>query len=242
MTLTRRALLGGLASLLPWAPANGNQGQGGGEGQGGGRGGQPGGAIQDGDTLDFIPLILSDNSSFTARRILILYQDRLFGTGLDGRVLVRDEDKFAIGGLPLLGELPLIGGLFADRLERKDFSSSRRIGQAYGVGESLIIDLKLPSLPLEDRLREVATDAVVSDGASVLIGGLNMQSSVTANGKYSYHVPGTAYARLDPKGNLPILGDLPLLGKAFRMGGAYRHDKGHLLILITPTIILQEEE
>ena len=81
-------------------------------------------------------------------------------------------------------------------------------------GIPLTAQLPLPRV----RLRQVTTSAIVSDGQTVVLGGLISEDVV--------HI----------KDKIPVLGDLPFVGRLFRSESSAA-SKRNLMIFVTPTII-----
>jgi Flp pilus assembly secretin CpaC len=240
MRITRRSLLGtGLgiaatAGVLRTALAS----EQGGGGQEGGDAQELGQGFEEGGPISYIPV----KQVMIATRLLVVSNDSLYATGLDNAVKARDEDKINLGEIPLIGGLVDESGLFPDLLTREDFAPAKRIGTAYGAGESLIVDLSLPERPVSTIVEAVLAEDDVTQPRQVMIEAKLLETVVVANGGYSFHVGGHRLQRVDPKSKVPVLGDLPILGQAFRTGTAYRLRKDNLLILIKPTILFPEED
>lgn len=184
--------------------------------------------------FDFMRLELRNGDFFTARSGLIVTDAGAYYGSFAGRVRVRDENKIGI-----VKDIPLVGGLFTDRLRGRDFDPALQIGQVYRLDETLVVDLHLTRQTLDAlavRLlspSDSPTPTLRFPGA----GGAVVQSLVVANQTVSYHLPAGGFPPVRA-GNPPaVLQALTQPGKAEPIGQAYRHAEGHLLTLVRPSIL-----
>ena len=98
-------------------------------------------------------------------------------------------------------------------------SSSEFVSVVQSIGGSAIAAPIIQPTPLPKfRLRQLATDCMVWDGQTVLLGGLIAEDVQKTRDK------------------VPVLGDLPMLGRFFR-SESNTTKKKNLVIFVTPTII-----
>ncbi len=98
-------------------------------------------------------------------------------------------------------------------------SSSEFVSVVQSIGGSAVAAPIVQPTPLPKfRLRQLATDCMVWDGQTVLLGGLIAEDVQKTRDK------------------VPVLGDLPLLGRFFR-SESNTTKKKNLVIFVTPTII-----
>ncbi len=190
----------------------------------------------DGETVDYMRLRLTDNSSFAARDGLVVSDAGAWYGSFKGKTVVRDENKIGI-----VKDIPLIGGLFSDRLREQDFDPTLRIGSVFRVGKTLVIDLHLTRVTVEvlaatllaGKGRPQESLSLPGPGGERQV----PQSLIAANQTVSYHVPAAVLSGVDPAKPPAALSALAEAGEAELIGDAYRHAAGHLLTLVRPSIL-----
>lgn len=190
----------------------------------------------DGEIVDFMRLRLDDNSSFAARSGLVVTDAGAWFGSFKGQTVVRDENKIGI-----VKDIPLIGGLFSDRLRAKDFDPALRIGSVFRVEETLVVDLHLTRVTVD----VLATTLLAGSGRpqeslAIPAGAGEKQvpkSLVVANQMVSYHTPAAVLSGVDPAKPPAALAALAEPGLAELIGDAFRHAEGHLLTLVRPSIL-----
>lgn len=184
--------------------------------------------------IDYMPFRLKGNVDFTARRVLLLTDAAAYGGSLEGRVTVRDEDKIGI-----VEDVPLVGGLFSDRLRAKDFDPARRIGTAYRVDDALVLDLHLTRITLQglaQRFAEAGSDPA-SPSATLPGSGQVVRSLVAANQKVSYHANAALLSPVVAPGNPTLAALAGSEAAAQPVGEVYDLDGEHLLVHVRPSIL-----
>lgn len=202
--------------------------------------------------LSVIPLKTRDGD-FRIRRLVII-QSRVLhvATTDDFGVDYANLDKVDLGSVPLLGQL------FSREISADDLTDATRVGASYMAGDDTLAtvvddDVDVGRLRVSvvngkgsyqiriapqivevapsglgefgalPSVRELLTQVSLPDGTVTVLGGLTRDS-----------VP-------EVEGKIPVLADVPVLQSLFR-GTVHQKEKESLLILIRPTILIQEEE
>jgi hypothetical protein len=227
MTITRRKLLISGAVLLAAGPAAAI------ETTGGSNSGQPLEDHGESKRRDYMAFKLKDNKAFTARQVLVVTDAGAYGGTLDGEVYVRDENKIGI-----VKDIPLIGGLFDERLRARDFDPAQRIGTALQLGETLAVDLHTTKITLQALASQLVSPGKGRPTVSAsLPDGKVITSVVAANDFWSYTVGAKVLSALDPASPPAALAALASGVTAEQVGEAYRHPEGALLVLVHPSIL-----
>jgi hypothetical protein len=227
MTLTRRTLLLASAGLLAAGPALAV------ETTWGSKSGQPWDNQSGSKRSDYMPFKLKGNKAFTARQILVVTDAGAYGGALTGQVSTRDENKIGI-----VKDIPLIGGLFDDRLRGKDFDPKMRIGTALQLGDTLIVDLHFTKVTLQTLASQLVNSGQGRPKTSAsLPEGKTIEAVVAANDFWSYSVGGKVLTGIDPAKPPAALAALASGVTADQVGEAYRHPSGALLVLVPPSIL-----
>lgn len=183
--------------------------------------------------LDFMRFLLKGNENFTARRVLVLTDAAAYGGSLEGQVTVRDEDKIGI-----VEDIPLVGGLFRDRLRAQDFDPAQRIGTAYRLDDTLVLDLHMTRITLQTLAARHAESGSPAGSASLALpNGTTVQSLVAANQKVSYHATAALLRPVTAPGDPGLQALAASEGAAQPVGEVYAHEGGHLLTLVRPSIL-----
>lgn len=222
------------------------------------------GGLQETVSVRVIPISEFDRQIQLTTVIIASNTDRVLGASTETGVQRVDEDRFDLGGIPL------IGGLFGgDEDEDEGPTFPLRIGTAYVIGSSLAVDLRKAfdglatdgtgsvdpqsvSTALADRIAAASgaetptsrlayrwNQEIVIDGVKVL------------HRNYSYEMPGGSFVDIGSLkeasaasgeagasgGKVPLLGDIPLAGGLFGRpaGGAYLEGR-KLVVVIKPSI------
>lgn len=200
-------------------------------------------------TLYRIPLRTPAGEIYLDRMILI--QARIVKV-VDTSLGVEFEslDKVDVSGVPL------IGGLFERPLQAGDLTEANRVGTVYDAGGGALAAVVGETADLRD-----VTISVVNDkgrfnllmqprpaDAAADLGPLGTLRSVqttmagTASQDTTVVLGGLTRTSVPPgEHKLPVLGDIPLLQQLFR-GTVHQRDRKELLVLIKPSVIVQEEE
>lgn len=229
------------------------------------------GGLEETATVRIIPISEFNRQIQLTTVIIASNTDRVLGASTETGVQRVDEDRFDLGGIPLVGGL--FGGGDEDDDEGPTFPL--RIGTAYIIGSSLAVDLQdafgrsvaneadgadpdSVSAALEDRIAAASgatpststltyrwNQEIVIDGVKVL------------HRNYSYQMPGVSFVDIGSLtetsaqngeseasgGRIPFLGDIPLVGSLFGRpaGGAYLEGR-NLVVLIKPSILEDDYE
>ena len=147
-----------------------------------------------------------------------------------------------------LGQLPLVGDLFAPGYSRADFDPNNRVGSAYLDGETLlVVRYSPPWVKAVDDLVVVNTKYAntVQSGSDPGEGEIDVllpefTSRMAATGialqdGQSFVLAGLLQAAQDNESQVPWLGEVPILSDLFA-GEAYEVADDEIVILVTPTI------
>lgn len=181
---------------------------------------------------DYMPFKLKGNKAFTARQIIVITDAGAFGGAMTGKVNTRDENKIGI-----VKDIPLLGGLFEDRLRAKDFDSKLRIGTALQLGDTLVVDLHRTKVTLQTLASQIVNSGKKPSGSATLPEGGTIQGVIAANDTWSYSVNGSVLAAIDPSKPPAALAALASGVTADQVGEAYRNTSGALLVLVRPSIL-----
>lgn len=204
----------------------------------------------EGGRLDYLPITLGDDGTLRIKTVLLV-QTRLihvvstsFGVDFD------NLDKVDVG------DVPLLGSLFGDRLDASDFNPENEVGAVYLAGaDSLLV-------VIDDSVDVSETEPAVVNGPGVYeflmepkivdvtpsdLGELGTLPSVesllvgTAVAETAVVLSGLRRVDETQREKMPFLGDLPVLGRLFK-GTVHRGDDRQLRIFITPSIIEDDGE
>jgi type II secretion system protein D len=150
--------------------------------------------------------------------------------------LIRDDTTHAVKKIPLVGDLPLVGGLFRSERDRTQKTNlllfiTPHVSQGGLIRmeidsefTKLIEDVTTLSLDTPATAKRTAQTVVtMGSGATVVIGGLIRDDTTHAVKK------------------IPIMGDLPLVGPLFR-SERDRTQKTNLLLFITPHVMSTQDD
>lgn len=199
-------------------------------------------------TLHRIPLRTVAGEVFLDRMIII--QARIVEVA-DASLGVEFEslDKVDVSGIPL------IGGLFDRPLQAGDLTEANRVGTVYDAGDGALAavigeiaddDFTISVVNYKGRfnllMQPHPVDAAVDLGPLGSLRSMQTMMAGTASQDTAV-VLGGLTRTLVPHGNhkMPVLGDIPILQSLFR-GTVHQRDRKELLVLIRPSVIVQEEE
>ena len=204
--------------------------------------------------MDYVKVYFGEDRLPEEYRSMVLIRARLVETVRTEDLGVEFEnlDRLDVSGIPL------VGGLFDERLSAADFTEKNRVGTAYsnGIGGLVMIlgdgatsadDVSISVVNGKGRFH-LRHGAVRIDIAAVGLGELGKLQSVRqllsgeADRETEMVLGGLTQTSVPDAGTgLPVLGDVPLLQSLFR-GTVHQRDETELLVLIKPSIILQEED
>ena len=200
--------------------------------------------------LNHIPIITDDGRLVISRVILI--DERIVEVAEPSLgVEFESLDRADVSGIPLLGSL------FAKPLSAGDFTPQNRVGSVYLAGENTLAAVLDDSgetggrkvdvvngggfyqIAVESRILEVAPSDLGEFGAlpsvqTMIAGTAPRETAIVLGGLTRTSVP-------EAGGKMPLLADIPVLKSLFR-GSVHERTNGQLMILIRPTIIIDEEE
>lgn len=155
-----------------------------------------------------------------------------------------------------VSSVPLIGGFFERPLQAGDLSEANRVGTVYDAGGgalaavlgetaelsdvtiSVVNDKGRFNLVMQPRLADAPADlgplGSLRSVQTTMAGAASPDTTVVLGGLTRSSVPPGDH-------KLPVLGDVPMLQQLFR-GTVHQRDRKELLVLIRPSVIVQEEE
>lgn len=159
-------------------------------------------------------------------------------------------DKLDVSGVPL------IGGFFERPLQAGDLTEANRVGTVYDAGDGTLAAVIGETAALRDITISVVNDKGRFNllmqprpvDAAVDLGPLgslrSMQTTMAGTASRDTTIvlgglTGTSVPQGDHK--MPLLGDIPMLQQLFR-GTVHQRDEKELLVLIKPSVLIQEEE
>lgn len=200
--------------------------------------------------LQVVPLVTSDRR-YVVLTIALIQPGRVRIAPTSPGVQFESLDRVDVSGVPLLG------GLFGRPLQAGDLTDENRVGTVYQAGDGALA-------AVVDESVDVAGSTVsVVNGKGQYKLSATPQAATVAPGQFgdfgSLRSVQTTMAGTAPRDTLvtlagllpdreptvepgvPVLDDLPILNKLFR-GTVHQRDERTLLILVKPSIIIQEEQ
>jgi hypothetical protein len=203
--------------------------------------------------LSSIPLVTGDGL-FDLRKVILIQArfvhvtDTFFqGIGVDFENLDRVD----------VSDVPLLGSLFDKPLRGEDFTPENRVGSVYRGADGTLVAVLDDDVDVADsevsvvngkgryqirmapQLIEVDPTQLGELGTlesiqSLVRGVAPRETSIVIGGLTRTSVP-------EGGSQVPLLNDIPILQRLFR-GTAHRGDDKQLMILIRPSVIIQEED
>lgn len=203
--------------------------------------------------LSSIPLVTGDGL-FDLRKVILIQTRFIHVTDTFSQGIGVDFDNLDRADV---SDVPLLGSLFDKPLRGEDFTAQNRVGSVYRGADGTLVAV------LDDAVDVAESDVSVVNGKGryeirmtpelaqvdpTELGELGTLGSVqslvrgVAPRETSIVIGGLTRTSIPEGGSkVPLLNDIPVLQRLFR-GAVHQGDDNELMILIKPSIIIQEEE
>jgi hypothetical protein len=203
--------------------------------------------------LSSIPLV-TRHGRFDLRRVILIQTRFIHVTDTFSQGIGVDFDNLDRADV---SDVPLLGSLFDKPLRGEDFTAENRVGSVYRGADGTLVAV------LDDDVDVAESDVSVVNGKGRYeirmtpklaevdrsqLGELGTLSSVrslvsrVALPETSIVIRGLTDTSIPEGGSkVPLLNDIPVLQRLFR-GTVHQRDENELLILVKPSIIIQDEE
>ncbi len=200
--------------------------------------------------LGYLPVTLGDDGTLRIKTVILVQTRFIHIVRTSFGVDFKNLDKVDVG------DVPLLGSLFGDRLDASDFNAENEVGAAYLAGADSLFAVIDDSIDVSDAelavvngpgVYQLVMEPKIIDVVSDDLGELGTLPSVesllagTAGPETTVVLGGLNRVDETERDKLPFLGDIPVLGRLFK-GTVHEGDKRQLRIFITPSIIEDDGE
>lgn len=205
----------------------------------------------EGVRLGYVPVVVDDRGSLRINTVIVIQTRFIHVSPTSPGVDYKNLDVVDVGNVPLLG------GLFGDRLDADDFNQGNRIGSAFLAGQNSLAAVIVDDVAVPDVRPTVVNgkgsyeiagtpQAVETAPAgmgelvelpviqNLMAGNLTSEQTMVIAGITATSVPENA-------DKVPFLGDIPVLQRLF-LGDVHRGGDRELHILIRPSIVMGDED
>lgn len=213
--------------------------------------GRDGHSRHEGVRLGYVPVVVDDRGSLRINTVIVIQTRFIHVSPTSPGVDYKNLDVVDVG------DVPLLGGLFGDRLDADDFNQGNRVGSAFLAGQNSLAAVIVDDVVVPDvrptvvngkgsyeitGTPQVVETAPVDMGELVelpviknlMAGKLTPEQTMVIAGITATSVP-------DNADKVPFLGDIPVLQRLF-LGDVHRGDDQELHILIRPSIVVGDED
>ncbi|WP_299623100.1 hypothetical protein [Pelagibius sp.] len=213
--------------------------------------GRDGHSRHEGVRLDYVPVVVDDHVSLRINTVIVIQTQFIHVSPTSPGVDYKNLDVVDVGNVPLLG------GLFGDRLDADDFNQGNRVGSAFLAGanslaavivDDVVVPDVRPTVVNGKGSYEIAGTPQLVETAptdmgelvelpviqNLMAGNLTAEQTMVIAGITATSVP-------DNADKVPFLGDIPVLQRLF-LGSVHRGDDQELHILIRPSIVMGDDD
>ena len=201
------------------------------------------------DLLDYIHLLQGDGTHLRIDRIIVIQSKFVYVAETSFGVDFESLDKVDVG------DVPLLGSLFGDRLSAEDMNAGNQIGSVYLAGANSLAavinddvsvdDYKLAIVNGQGVFRPAVTPKILEVAPSELgeLGALPSVEAILAQEatpETTVMLGGLKQVDESESEKIPFFGALPVLNRLFR-GTAHRGEDHELRIFIRPSILTDDD-